>query len=165
MKRIYRLSIPVVLVAALSGCYQGQNANTTIQDETGNGIAMVAGDMEMESVTIVADDEGTFGTVSADVVNSGVVADRLEAILVNGQEAALDPEGIEIAPQTGVSVEPNGDLRAEVPLGSARPGEFVEVTFRFAASGDASDLVLIVPPVGYYESVAPQAPSASPTED
>lgn len=164
MKSIFRLSIPVVLVVALAGCHQGPNASTTTQDETGNGIAMVAGELQMESVTIVAGKQGKLGALSAVVVNTGSAADRLDSIFIGDKPARLDPDGIEIGPQSSVAIATGRELSAQAPLGSAKPGEFVEVTFQFANSGSATEQVLIVPPVGYYETVAPKAPTASPQE-
>lgn len=159
MKRIYRLSVPVVLMVALAGCHQGMNASTTIQGETGNGSQLEAGDIEIEAVTIVAGERGQVGALSAVVVNSGNTADRLESVLIEGRPAALNPDGIDLPAQKSVNVSSEGEMTAQAPLGDARPGQYVQVTFRFAKSGDAESPVLIVPPVGYYESVAPKAPS------
>ena len=157
MKKVYLLPMSLLLAGALAGCHQGMNASTTIQDETGNGIVMFAGDLRVASTTVIADAEGVgIGSVSAVVANAlGAEPDELLAIRVDGEEAVLEPaEPVDIAPGRSVAVSTTGDVTAAVPLNEP-PGVFVDVEFVFASSGIASDRVIIVPPVGYYESAAP----------
>jgi hypothetical protein len=161
VKKIYLLPLPLVLVAALSGCYQGQGAATGLQDETGNGIEMRAGDLQVESVTVVAGELGQAGSVTAVIVNSGTTPDTLRSITVDGKPAVVAPADTRIEPQSSVTVRTGGDVAALVPLGQRVAGEFVDVTFLFTSSGEASDQVLIVPPIGYYSSVAPALPGAA----
>ena len=161
MKRIYLLPLPLVLAAALTGCHQGFNAATTVQDETGNGIELQAGDLQIEAVTIVAGEAGRAGSVTAVIVNNGTEADELRSITVEGKPADISPANAELAAQSSVSVRTGGDVTADVPLGQAVAGEFVEVTFVFANNGEATDDVLIVPPTGYYSSAAPAAPGSA----
>lgn len=159
MKRTYLLPASVALALMLAGCGQSvtanSTANTTAQRETGNGITMVAGAIEVESVTIVAGDDGSGrGAVSAVVVNGSDQVELLVSITVAGVEATLTPAEVPIAPGTAVPIASNGVVRAEVDL-DVEAGDFVEVAFAFSDSGIASDQVLIVPPIGYYEDFAP----------
>jgi hypothetical protein len=167
VKRTYLLPAAVALGLALTGCGQSvtanSTANTTAQSETGNGITMVAGDIEVESVTIVAGDEGSGrGAVSAVVVNGSDQLEALESITVDGVEATLLPATVPIEPGTSVPIATNSTVRAEVDF-DAEAGQFVEVAFLFSESGVARDQVLIVPPIGYYEDFAP--PGTRPAVD
>ncbi len=162
MKRIYLLPLPVLMAAALAGCHSGQDANTTMQDETGNGIKMEAGAMQVASVTIVAGDEGSgVGAVSAVLVNNGMEPEELVSITVAGDEAELTPGEVVVEAGSSVPIASNAEVQAEVPL-DALAGEFVEVAFLFGSAGVASDDVLVVPAIGYYE---PYAPAGATDED
>ena len=155
MKRTYLLPVAVLLSGALAGCGQGTNANTTIQDETGNGIVIEAGTMTVASATIVAGDEGSGrGAVSAVIVNGGTEAETLDAITVAGDDAELTPSEVIIEPGASVQVATTGEVQAEADLDTPA-GEYVDIAFVFSDSGIAAELVLVVPPVGYYEDFAP----------
>ena len=155
MKRTYLLPIAVLLSGALAGCGQGMNANTTIQDETGNGIVIEAGTMTVASATVVAGDEGSGrGAISAVIVNGATEAETLDAITVDGIDAELTPSEVTIEAGESVPVSTIGDVQAEFDL-DVPAGAFVDVEFVFSDSGIAAESVLVVPPVGYYEDFAP----------
>ena len=168
MKRTYLLPVAVLLSGALAGCGQGTNANTTIQDETGNGIVIEAGAKTVASATVVADDEGSGrGAVSAVIVNGATEAEALEAITVDGIDAELTPSDVTIEAGESVQVSTIGDVQAEVDL-DVPAGAFVDVEFVFSDSGIAAERVLVVPAVGYYEDFAPAGTtgeSAAETEE
>lgn len=155
MKRTYLLPVALLLSGALAGCSQGVNANTTIQDETGNGIAIEAGPIKVASATIVAGDPGSGrGSVSAVVVNRSLEPETLDAIEVDGVAATLSPSSVTIEPNRSILVATNGDVTAEVDL-EVEAGEFVELQLEFSESGYAVEQALVVPPVGYYLDYAP----------
>ena len=158
MKRIYALSIPLLLAATLTGCTQGMIANTTMQGETGNGVKMAAGDIQIESVTIVAGEDGSgVGAISAVLVNGSDQADVLQSISVGGREATLTPAPVPVGPGESVAIASQSQVRAQADL-DAVAGDFVEVSFEFGVNGAATHEVLVVPPVGYYEPFAPLGP-------
>lgn len=169
--KLHLLPLPLLLIAVLSGCHQGMTTNTTSQDETGNGIEMVTGELQIESVTVVAaEDDSGDAAVSAVIVNGSADADRLTSITVEGRQAVLTPSDAEIPAGAAVSVATGGAITAVVTGITAQAGEFVEVTFRFGTNGSASDEVLVVPPVAFYEDYAPQAaptpqPEPEPTPE
>jgi hypothetical protein len=155
VKRIHLLPVAVLLSGALAGCAQGTNANTTIQDETGNGIVIEVGGMTVASATVVAGDEGADrGAISAVVVNGSGEEETLEAVVVDGATAELTPGPVAIEPGASVQISSVGEVQAEFDL-DAPAGEFVDAQFVFSASGIGAERVLVVPPVGYYEQYAP----------
>lgn len=153
MKRL--LLLPLLAVLVLAGCKSGQNANTTVQRETGSGIKFAAESVVVQSAVVVAGEGAEEGTVSAVVVNTGMDADQLKSITVGGKQASIEPSNVELLPQRAVTIRPGGDVTATVPLGSASVGDFVEMTFAFADSGLATEQVLVVPDTGIYASLAP----------
>ncbi len=165
MKRIHLLPVAVLLSGALAGCAQGMNANTTIQDETGNGIVIEVGGMTVASATVVAGDDGEDrGAISAVVVNGSGEEETLEAIVVDGATAELTPGPVVIEPGMSVQISSVGEVQAEFDL-DAPAGEFVDAQFVFSASGIGAERILVVPPVGYYEQYAPGGATGEPAVD
>lgn len=162
MKRIHLLPAAVLVVAGLTGCHQGQNANTTVQGETGNGVLLAVGPLEVAGTRIVAGEREGSGAMTATIVNAGADADVLESVSVDGVEGVLAPGAIEVAAgQTAAIGTPKANQVQFTGLPAAA-GQWVEVTLRFAKSGDATGQVLVVPPLGFYEPFAPAEAAATP---
>lgn len=162
------LAVPAAIAIALSlgGCYQGMNANTTVQGETTNGIKLEAEDITIVAATVIAGNAGTGkAAVTAGVVNVDPVGetDTLTRIEVDGTRAVMEPRTVDIDPGGRIQIGAEGDVLAEVRGLRAQPGEYVTISFTFEKSGTASGETLVVPPAGYYLQDAPAGTTPEPT--
>jgi hypothetical protein len=162
VKRIHLLPVGLLLVGALAGCHQGQNANTTIQGETGNGAGAEVGALQVAAARVVAGQQDGTAALTATVLNAGAEADALEGAAIAGSAAVLLPDPIELPPGARVAIGTTRDQRVQFSGLQARAGQFVDLTLQFARGGDVEVQVLIVPPVGFYEPYAPDADSTAP---
>lgn len=164
MRKILALPASLLLLVSVAGCYQGPNAATTTQLETGNGIKIQAGELQIEATKVIAGNAGTDkATVAATIVNPLGPTDRLTKVTVNGIEATLTPEEIEIKPESSVPLNGRSETRADLAGLEAQPGEYVDIVFTFATNGVHEAEVLLVPPTGYYLPFAPAGTTPEPT--
>ena len=162
------LAVPAAIAIALSlgGCYQGMNANTTVQGETTNGTKLEADSITIVAATVIAGNADTGkATVTAGIVNGDVMGDTdtLTRIEVDGIRATMEPRTVEILPGGRIQIGAEGDVIAEVRGMTAMPGEYVSISFTFAKSGTAVAETLVVPPAGYYLPDAPAGTTPEPT--
>lgn len=176
MIRHRRLAVLIVAAATLpllAGCFNGPRATTSVQatQPTGNGANAMVGDLRVENATLVRGDSGTTGTLIMTIVNVAGPDDALEFVEIGGQQATLSdgstsltgvaiPAGQSVAFGYGQEGSPPSLWANTYSLDAAASG-YVDVTLLFRDAGSVSLEVLTVPPVGYYEGIAPQ-PAAPP---
>jgi hypothetical protein len=156
------VALLVLATPALAACFSGKAATTNVQAtmNSGNGVQATAGAIHIENATIVMGPEGSkSATLTTRIVNTGA-ADTLVYATINGQPATITGDQVVLNP--GASVSFGFDSKnwinsytLEVPVSS-----YVPVELGFQNAGLVKMSVLTVPPVGYYEGIAPNPPQA-----
>lgn len=155
----------LLCLPALSGCWAGMNASTTIQEDSGNGITADVDDIEVRALTLVAgNSDTTAASVSTTVVNSGEEKIEIESAEASGRPGSIEGEA-QIDPDEALIVGTDADVQITFTGVSARPGEYVDFEMEFSNGATVSESVLLVPPVGYYEEVAPPGTTPEPREE
>lgn len=147
----------------LTGCFNGQNAQTTTQsaDLTGNGVQAQVGNVRAENLTLVLGPEGSSSaTLIARIVNGDPEADRLLGVQIAGIPAYITGDSVDILPDQSVGFGFESDLWINAYQFKAADSSYVPVTLQFERSGIAQTEVLVVPPVGYYAGIEPVPPAA-----
>lgn len=159
-----RLAALLVLAPlALAGCFNGPGATTTMQagQATGNGVQAQAGLLRVENATLVTGPEGSnSATLMMRIVNQGVESDRLLAATIDGVRASITGDSVDLPPGSSIPFAYESGLWVNSYAFEAEPSAFVNVTLVFEKAGDAELQVLTVPPMSYYEGIAPNPPAA-----
>lgn len=173
MKRTHAAALVALLLVgspALAGCFNGPRATTTVQAtmNTGNGVEATQGAIQIENATIVVGPEGAnSGTLIMRVVNAGAEPDALTYVTINGVPAQINDPAV--PGETRVDIGPG----QSVPFGyeaarwintydlQVEPSSWVPVELGFEKAGLITFNALTVPPVGYYEGIAPNPPTAA----
>lgn len=151
-----------VTVVAVTGCFNGQRATTTVQAamNTGNGVQTRQGPIRIENATLVVSDDGSnAATLLVRLVNEGPTTDALVYATVNAAQAEIiAPEvdgepGSTLRPGASVSYGWESDLRIDVGPLDVPISTYVPVELGFAEAGLSKISVLTVPQAGYYENV------------
>ncbi len=156
---------------SLSGCFNGFQSTTNTQNtmSTGNGVQAQVGDVRIENATLVRG-EGSAVTLIMTIVNVGAEPDSLADVAIAGQRAVITDGTSSIGPVDVAS-------GAAVPFGYGQDGSgasrwinvytaeipesgFVPVQVFMTNAGLAELEVLTVPPVGFYDGISPQPPTA-----
>lgn len=148
---------------ALTGCWNGLGATTTMQAtmNTGNGTQAQVGAIKIENATLVQGPEGSASaTLLVRLVNTGPTPDALVYATINGVPVEIAEGSGELAPGASVSFGYDSDhwlnsYELDVPVST-----YVPVELGFGEAGLAKMSVLTVPPVGYYAGIAPNPPAA-----
>lgn len=142
----------------LSGCFNGPNATTTLaaNQPIGNGVHAELGEISVDAVTLVAGPDGSSAaTLIMRVTNSGNEADTMLVAVVDGLPAAISGGAVAVNPGDSLSFGFDSDLFVDSVGFNAPVGSFVPVALQFERSGIAELEVLVVPPTGFYEGIAP----------
>ena len=157
----------LLLVPSLGGCWQGSDATTSLQDETGNATIAEAGSVTVQALNVVAGNTGSGqAALTTTLINPLGPTDTLEAVTVDGAAGELSGP-IEVPGGGTVFIGTDQDQQVDFTGFSTPAGEYAEITMSFAAAGEVTVPVLVVPPVGFYEPVAPAdtTPEPRPTVD
>lgn len=128
---------------------------------TGNGVQAQAGLLRVENATLVTGPEGSrSATLMMRIINQGTEPDRLLAATIDGVRASITGETVDLLPGTSVSFAYESDLWVNSYEFDAAQSAFVDVTLVFEKAGDATMQVLTVPPLSFYEGIAPNPPAA-----
>jgi len=166
VKRIHVAAVAALVLLAspvLTGCFSGKGATTNMQAtmNSGNGVSAQAGEIKVENATLVMGPEGSnAATLTSRIVNTGPAADRLVYATVNGVPADITGGGVDLNPGASVSFGFDSDTWINAYAFEAATSTYVPVQLGFADAGLVSMSVLTVPPVGYYEGIAPNPPQA-----
>jgi len=163
------IAIVVVSSAALAGCWNGPSSTTMMQAtmNSGNGVQATVGNIKVENATLVAGPEGTTtGTLTLRIVNTGQTPDSLVYTVIENGPAYVTPGSETFAPNASVSFGFDSKDWINTYTLKAAAGTYVPVELGFKEAGLVKISVLIVPPTGYYEGIAPNPatmPSATAT--
>lgn len=169
--RILFAAMATAVALSLSGCFNGFQASTNTQNtmSTGNGVQAQVGDVRIENATLIRG-EGTTVTLIMTIVNVGGQPDSLADVAIAGERAVITDGANAIGP---VEVAAG----AAVPFGYGQDGAgvsrwvnaytveipdsgFVPVQIFMEKAGLVELQALTVPPVGFYDGIAPQPPTA-----
>lgn len=165
MKRIQAAAaaaLVVLAVPALTGCFNGQGATTTMQASmnSGNGVEATQGAINIDGAVLVLGPDGTpTATLTTRIVNAGPEADALTYVSINGVPAYVTEGAGELLPGASLSFGYESEswinsYDLDVPASS-----YVPVELGFEKAGLVRLSVLTVPPTGYYEGIAPNPPT------
>jgi hypothetical protein len=149
---------------ALTGCYNGPAATTTVQatQPTGSGAYADMGMLRLQNLLLVAPNqlEVSSATLIGRVFNDGQSTDTLRAIVIGGAPAAImvTPDATD-----PLAIAANGDIPLSYPLGGPMIGAqfpvpatmstYVPVVFDFENAGIIEVEVLLIANNGPYADV------------
>lgn len=152
---------------ALAACGTGQNWVDEGLIPSGNGQSIDVGTIQAQNLTLVAGPEGSkTATLVATLINGGEKPDELASASVGAVTGTIvgGPITIEpFAPQA-TSIGYRSPRAVDFSGLDATVATYVPLTLTFRDAGKATVSVLVVPPTGYYQGIAPRpAPTTSPT--
>lgn len=129
---------------------------------SGNGTQVQVGSIKIDNATLVSGPDGsTSGTLILSLFNVGNEPDTLVGVSINGKPAVISGaasvgSGVELAPGAALTFgyQDSTSWMNSYDLTEAE-SSYVPVEMQFQRAGIASFSVLTVPPVGYYEGIAP----------
>jgi hypothetical protein len=136
----------------LTGCASGGQAPTRIIKQVTDGVEKDLGDLKIRNVKVVALPDGS-GTLVGFVVNHNDSADKLAAIIVNGQRADLVSDAILTKNTPMIFEGDSANAKAKVSALGAKPGYRVPVVLYFVNGGKAELDALVVANTGIYSSI------------
>lgn len=155
----------LLCLPALSGCWAGLDATTTVQEDSGNGITADVDGIEVRALTLVAgNSDTTAASVTTTIVNSTDEELKITSAKAAGRPGTIEGD-VEIVPDSGLVVGTEADAQINFTGVSARPGEYVDFEMTFSNGSTVADSVLLVPPVGFYEEAAPAGTTPEPREE
>jgi hypothetical protein len=167
VKRIHvaaAAALLLLVVPTTTGCFNGLKATTTMQAtmNSGNGTTATQGAIHIEDATVVLGPDGSStATLVTRIVNTGPDADALTYATINGAPADITKDAGVLAPGASISFgyESSAWINAYDFTGTV--ATYVPVQLGFQNAGLVTMSVLVVPPVGYYEGIAP-SPATKP---
>lgn len=133
---------------------------------SGNGVEARKGALDIENATLVLGPEGTTSaTLLMRIVNVGPEADALTYITINGEKVEISEPGViadsgaDIGPGESVSFGFDSNRWINTYTLDVEQSAWVPVQLGFQKAGLLDISVLTVPPVGYYEGIAPNPAS------
>lgn len=145
-----------LLSLTLTGCYNGQQATTTVQatQPSGNGNTLRAGEIVVDNATAVQDEAGN-ATILMRITNQGIESDTLIAAAVGEQPATITPGPVEIAPGESISFAWDATHFVNLPGLNAAISSYVPLGLQFAKAGITETDIMVVPPTGIYADIMP----------
>ena len=153
----------VTLSTALTGCYSGFHATTNMESVTNssNGTQTQIGPIRIENATLVLGPAvSKTATLLTTFVNQGP-SDTLMYAEINGKPVYVTPGATELKAGAAVSFGSNSQTWINSYDFTAPVSTYVPVVLQFKNAGIAAFSALVVPPLDYYEGVAP-SPTALP---
>lgn len=162
--RIAAIALATLALPTLTGCFQGMQAATNIQStmNSGNGTQVTSENIRIENATLVAGPEGSnSATLLTRIFDLSGEGDVLTAVTINGSPAGVFRVGAEVTQvpiPRGDGISFAYDSRDFINIYNliAEPSSYVPVQMTFEKAGVVDLSVLIVPPTGIYEGIAPQ---------
>ena len=159
-RRVALAAVVVALAPMLTGCWQGFDASTTMQNSmnSGNGTQEILGSLRIENATIVRNDAGRASLVMA-VFNQGDAPDTLIAVSINGQPLAVPSVSVEPGDFATFGYGAEGAPLENPLIVDAFPiptGSYSTVSLAFSINGLTEFTSLVVPDVGYYAGYVPE---------
>ena len=164
-RRVAAGLLAVAVIGSMSACGTGKDWVDEGLSPSGNGQFVTVGSVQAQNVTLVQGPQGSKSlTLVARLFNTATTPDALIGANVGaapGTDAKITNGSVPIAPgPEAASVGFNSTnfvnfYSVDVPTAS-----YVPVTLKFKDAGQTTLQVLVVPPVGYYEGIAPTPPTA-----
>jgi hypothetical protein len=158
------LAALVLAAAALSAsCATGNDAQTDRIEP--DNVSADIGALKLRNVVVVAEATGgDRAAVSAYIANEGGKPETLRSVTVEGAaRVKLRPSGgVALPPGQAVLIGGPGDPTAVASGVTARPGDYLPVTFDFTGAGPARVNAFVVSGTGEYASFAPPGGTLSP---
>ena len=148
---------------ALTGCFNGMNAQTNIQNAqlTGNGVQAEVGNVRAENLTLVAGPEGSASaTLITRIINGDPETDTLLGVEIGGVPAYVTGDIVELLPDESVGFGFDSDLWINSYEFTADVSTYVPVALQFERAGIVEVDVLVVPAEGIYAGIEPVPPAA-----
>jgi hypothetical protein len=167
VKRIHAAAaaaLVVLAVPALTGCFSGQAATTSMQAtmNSGNGVEATQGAINVDGAVLVLGPEGSgTGTLTTRLVNAGLEPDALTYVSINGIPAYVTEGAGELVPGASISFGYESDAWINSYDLDVPASTYVPVELGFEKAGLVKMSLLTVPAAGYYEGIAPN-PAANP---
>jgi hypothetical protein len=158
------VALLVLLAPGLAGCFSGEKATTNQQAtmNSGNGVAAQLGPIHIENATLVLGPEGSkSATLTTRIVNTGPTGDVLVFATINGQAASITADKVPLDPGASISFGFDSEHWINAYAFEAPVSTYVPVELGFQNAGLINLSLLTVPPVGYYEGIAPNPPMAA----
>ena len=155
-------ALVLFVLPATTGCFSGQGATTTTQAtmNSGNGVSATQGAIHIEGTTVVLGPDGSStATLLTRSVNAGVDPDRLTYATIDGIPAYITEGAGDLGPGASVSFGWESETWINSYDLTATAATYVPVQLGFEKAGLVTMSVLVVPPVGYYEGIAPMPPT------
>lgn len=155
-------ALAVLVTPTVTGCFAGPGATTTMQAgmNSGNGAAATAGSIHIEGATLVLGPEGSStATLTTRIVNAGVDDDYLTYASINGVPAYITESAGPLPAGSSASFGFDSTQWINAYGLDATASTYVPVQLGFEKAGLVKMSVLTVPPVGYYEGIAPNPPT------
>ncbi len=155
-------ALVLFVLPATTGCFSGQGATTTTQAtmNSGNGVSATQGAIHIEGTTVVLGPDGSStATLLTRIVNAGVDPDRLTYATIDGIPAYITDGAGDLGPGASVSFGWESEAWINSYDLTAPAATYVPVQLGFEKAGLVTMSVLVVPPVGYYEGIAPMPPT------
>jgi hypothetical protein len=165
VKRIHvaaATALVILAVPALTGCFNGLAATTTVQAtmNSGNGVEAAQGPINIEAAILVLGPEGSgTATLTTRLTNAGLEPDALTFVSINGIPAYITEGAGELLPGGSISFGFESDAWINSYDLDVPASTYVPVEIGFEKAGLASLSVLTVPATGYYEGIAPNPPT------
>lgn len=165
MKRIHAAAaaaLVILVVPALTGCFNGQGATTTTQAtmNSGNGVEATQGAINIDGALLVLGPEGSAtATLTTRITNAGAEPDALTFVSINGIPAYVTEGAGELLPGASISFGYESDAWINSYDLDVPPSTYVPVQMGFEKAGLVKLSLLTVPATGFYEGIAPNPPT------
>lgn len=144
-----KLNLIAALAALLviTGCATGFDAATQQQDPTGNGRYITTGDLQVQNLVIVQDQDRA--ALLMKIFNDSDQADKLISLAVANRSVLSEVE----IPANNVVAFGSSNQPAHQFVNSSKPGMYVPVRLEFERAGIFETTVLVVPPIEQYVGI------------
>lgn len=165
MKRIHvaaATALVILAVPALTGCFNGKAATTSVQAtmNSGNGVEATQGAINIDAATLVLGPEGSStATLTTRLTNAGLDPDALTYVSINGIPAYITEGAGDLPPGAAISFGFESDAWINSYDLDVPASTYVPVEIGFEKAGLVKLSILTVPAAGYYEGIAPNPPT------
>ncbi len=142
---------------ALSACQTQSPIQTDVTYSAPDGVAVDLGAVQLRDLVVISSGKDQPGVLSAAVSNTGADTQRIAFALPQTQPVYAEAAGYSQA-------RLSGDSQVTLPSVPVSPGDVIKLTVQSPHAATAVVTVPVLPPVGYYATLAPTStPSATAT--
>ncbi|MEY4136040.1 MAG: hypothetical protein RL205_168 [Actinomycetota bacterium] len=162
----------VAVSPLLGGCFQGQQATTTMQASmnSGDGVQVQLGNLKAQGLTLVLGAEPGTASLVGRFINVGPETEFLREVTIGGKTMANGDVAVtsglgQILPGQSLGFGYDSDQAISVKNLDTVVSTYVPISIAFEVNGTVETKVLTVPAAGIYAGITPSfppAPVASP---